>query len=195
MKKVYFILIFIFIVPSFGEAQKAIAPDSFLGFKWGSTIDEFIKLKDPGPEPSYSGLSDQPIDRFTSLGSKKDIRIGKRWLSKIGEVDVGSTGYLFNKNRFYMAIVHFKENKNYRILKDALILKYGRPHKISPLILRVNPNSKGGEECSWEIETVWITLKFNELKNEGLLQYSYMPIIYEGLKEEKQEAEKTKDSL
>ncbi len=181
MKKLCFILILILMAPAYIEAQKVAAPDGFLGLKWGSSTLKFRELSPPAQH-----LND-PDDKGKQWGQK--------WHGKIGEVDVGSTGYIFNKDRFFVAITHFKEKKNYRILKDALILKYGQPQEMSPLVLKVNPNSKVGEECIWKIETVWITLKINELKDEGTLQYSYLPILEEGIKEEKRDAQKTKDSL
>ena len=172
-----------------GIALASDEPDGFLGFKWGSSIEEYCKLKNPSPS-EYGYSSTECRDRFTKEYEAKNERVGTRLLKSVGGVKVEYVRYYFKNNKFYQAGVEYFYHKNYMILKEALTQKYGTT-KVKPIILE--PKSKPvGEECNWTIKSVHIKLVYGFRENEGTLLYTYLPIL---IKEDVDSIEKTKEVL
>jgi hypothetical protein len=195
MKSISFICLMLFVVTGPVGAQAPTSPEGFLGFKWESSVAEYAKLQDPPPEVLNSNPLASLYDRYTNLIEKKEIRFGKRYLRKIGEVEVGTTSYIFKRDKFCSADIDFKDERNYRVLKEALILKYGQTKEISALSLKANPQTRVGEKCTWRLSSVLIELQYNEMSGEGKLYYSYLPVLLEGIKKEKEDIQKTKNAL
>ncbi len=181
MKKSLMVLGIILIFSSLTWGQKA--PEGMGGLKWGDSAEKFKELKDPVPWR----LPDE---------SSKEKTFGFRYIGLLGEVrTIGEAGYGFNKNRFCFFTVKI-DPRDLNILKNALIMKYEKPTKETPLVLKINPNAKVGIQYAWTIEgIVIIRLSSNEIKKEVTLIYFYLPFSYEQFQEDKKSSEKTKDNL
>ena len=172
-----------------GVALASEEPDGFLGFKWGSSIDEYCKLRNPSPS-EYGYSSTECRDRFTMDYQTKNERVGTRLLKSVGGVKVEYVRYYFKNNKFYQAAVEYLYHKNHIILKEALTQKYGTP-RAQPIILE--PKSKPiGEECNWTIKSVHIRLVYGFRESEGTLLYTYLPIL---TKDDADSIENTKEVL
>jgi hypothetical protein len=171
---------------SIAQRKATKAPDSMGNLKWGDSTLQFRELTDP---PPYK-LNDE---------DKYGTRLGGRRISQIGDVKVGPLAYyIFFKDKFYTYGVHFKDMDSYDVLNKALALKYGHPKKLS---------SKMDFEWEWEVESkVSVKLTWRRKDEEGILEYVYLPILKEfkrnleekardEIREKKESAEKTKDSL
>jgi hypothetical protein len=186
------ILAMLLVLSNIVSAQQK-PPDGFGGLMWGDNIKEFFALTNPSPWPLF-GETDS-IDKYT-FEFKKYFRSGRRLLDRIADVPVDEAYYFFYKERYYSIKIKFKGHDNFRVFKDALVMKYGKPIKESPIFLKINPTARIGTETSWIVEQkVEINLSINEMSNEGSLDYSYLPIVIEFSKDQKKSAEKTKDSL
>jgi hypothetical protein len=174
---------------SYGEE-----PDGFLGFKWRSSIEEFCKLENPSPYPIVFYGKDCKEKFTVSDSTKEGERYGYRLVDRIGDVATDKVLYFFKQDRFYKTATLFRDNRNYLILKGALNEKYGSA-MIKPLVLKINPNARSGEECIWTLRSVSIILTFNEIKDEGQMVYTYMPIETEKILEDRKSIKKTKDAL
>ena len=152
-------------------------PEGYLGVKWETSAEKLERVSFAWGIPA------------------EDIVVWSRKLEHIGEVVAGETYYWFKDDKFYRADSTFKEDRYYLILKDALISKYGQPSRIKPLVLKINPNAKAGEECEWILKKVLITLQFNNLKNEGRLTYIYTPIGGDRVEKLMKDIKKTRDAL
>ena len=174
------------LIPIFVLAQKA--PEGIGGLNWGDPIEKFKQLTNP----SGFGLKD--------MGN--DVKIGRRFIS-LGEVTYGNepSMYSFYRDRFYSfafpvnATQKHIAHKKYTVLRDSLKMKYGPPTEEKPLVLKINPNAPVGKVYIWKSGEVWIELEWNEMKYKGSLVYTYIPIMAESIRRDKESAEKTKDSL
>lgn len=173
-KIVLIMISFVFMLPSTSIAQTKI--DGVGGLKWGDSIKKFDSL----------GLT-----RF-----KEEEDCVCTWGPFAGIKDVGLC-YCFDKDRFYCFNALIKENaaEQFKILKKALTAKYGKPVITNPLVLKINPNARVGEENAWQIKDVSIWLKFNDFKQEINLSYYYVPILNEQEKEKEKSVEEIKKGL
>jgi hypothetical protein len=86
-------------------------------------------------------------------------------------------------------------------------MKYGKPGRITPLVLRINPNAKVGMEYTWVVENkVQIDLSYNNIEEgynkeerilgiNSMLIYTYLPIWREINELKDKDVLKTKDKL
>ncbi len=180
MKTAILTLFAVFLIVGFLIASDEY-PEGFLDLKWGASVQEFLELKNPSPTR---------LDKPDAKGQ----RIGYRPITSLGGVDVSGAAYYFYNGEFYSVFVPFKSYEAFRILYDALVMKYGRP-KIG------GTGKDGGMALGWKFEdTVEISLvKLSRPSTipgaegvVGSLTYEFRPIR---LRNEKKSSEKTKDAL
>lgn len=174
-----------------GVALGSEEPDGFLGFKWGASIEEFCKLKDPSPsELSYSSSSTGCRERFTRDYKTHNEREGHRSLQSVGGAKVEFARYYFKNNKFYRVSVDYRNIENHLIFKEALTQKYGNP-KVD--LIRLKPKTEPvAEECKWMLRTVQIRLVYASQEGGGSLIYTYLPIL---TKDDADSIKKTKEVL
>ena len=160
------------------------------GLKWGSTIEEFSRLKYPSPIP-FSGSNS--IEQKFTVGVRENVRLGSRYYMILG-IGSHSANYHFYKNKFYYFSFDTGSG-NGEMIKQALISKYGQPKEISPLVLFINPNAKVGTGYGWEVRDVTITLNINKMKNEAYLSYTHVPIVKLRILDDKKTSEEMKKDL
>ena len=172
-----------------GVALASEEPDGFLGFKWGASIKEFCKLRDPSPaELSYSSTGCR--ERFTRDYETHNEREGHRSLKSVGGVKVEFVRYYFKNNKFYRVSADYRNMKNHLLFKEALTQKYGAP-KVD--LVRLKPKTEPiAEECKWILRSVSIRLLYASQQGEGSLVYTYLPIL---TKDDADSIEKTKEVL
>jgi hypothetical protein len=171
MKKIILVLLAT-VVLSLPIISHAASIDSMGGLKWGATIEEFSRLKDPSPIP-FDMQADSIERKFTSQGTGDYVRFGRRYYM-IGDTSQ-SGGYYFYKNKFYQFSVDTGSGYG-ETFRQTLITKYGKPKEIRPLVLYTNPNAKVGNDYTWILGDVTIFLRINNMKNESSLLYTYDPI-------------------
>jgi hypothetical protein len=141
--------------------------DTFRGIRWGEDLSAV---------PELSVLSE-------SGNTKICARNGEQ--NKIGEAEVEGIRYHFYKDRLSGVSIQFNEHKNFRLLKDGLLAKYGPGSKPNRYL----------EKYNWVLGDLWIILNFSELQKKGAIYYYYRPISNEMLKDEKEAGQKAKDGL
>jgi hypothetical protein len=162
-------------------AQEVKVPDGFLDLKWGSSSQQFLELSNPPPS------------RLSKTGVKGQM-VGHRPVSSLGGAGVSGAMYYFYDDQFYEGVILYKDEETFRILYDALVMKYGKP--------KIGGYGNGGFGAwGWLLEeTVEIALsKFNKPSSKpgaegilGVLRYEYRPIR---IRHEKETSEQTKDAL
>jgi hypothetical protein len=156
---ILFILFLLFPMNVFPQS----APEGIGGLKWEDSTLKFRELTDPSPDNLFNE-------------NKDGDRTGTRSLKKIGEIRTdGFAMYSFFKDRFYSFMVKI-DQRDFNILKEALLSKYGKPKK----------------EGIWLLENK-VVIRWNEEK--GSLIYIYGPIYKELLDARKSLSEKSKDAL
>jgi hypothetical protein len=160
------------------------------GLKWGSTVEEFSRLKNPSPIPF--GGSNSIEQKFT-VGVGENVRLGSRYYM-ISGIGSHSANYHFYKNKFYYFSIDTGSGYG-EMIKQALISKYGQPKEISPLVLYINPNAKVGTGYGWEVRDVTITLNINNMKNESHLSYIHIPTLKLRISDDKKTSEGMKKDL
>jgi len=157
------------------------------GLRWGDTTEEFSRLRNPSPSPTYGEGR-----KFTNKISEH-VAYGTRYYMISG---IGShlANYYFYKNKFYYFSIDTGSGYG-EMIKQALISKYGQPKEISPLVLYINPNAKVGTGYGWEVKDVTITLNINNMKNESHLSYIHIPTLKLRISDDKKTSEGMKKDL
>lgn len=213
MKKGILMIILLLIVSNVVWAQKA--PDGFLGIKWGTTREEFIKIVKPTFDGCPANLDEalQKKSNFLHLKPKEyeytNFYACGQW-EKIGDALVTRYWFYFSKwntpvaesshltkDEFYSVKIKFPKGDSFDVFLRALTEKYGKPGYVEPLVLRINPKAKVGMTYGWTVENkVSILLEYNDMEEAGIngsLQYTYLPIWNQIHKPK--DTKKTKDKL
>jgi hypothetical protein len=126
-------------------------PDGFREIKWGtdiSTLRGMELIKDDGSEKYYQKRED-------------NLTIGTSQLSEIT--------YGFLDGKFANIIIHTIGYVNYGHLKDACFEKFGKGW-------RTDADEKFDiQSFAWFGDTTWVSLKYDKVKDEGVLRYSLIP--------------------
>jgi len=159
------ILVFIILTPVSIWGQKE--TDTFRGIKWGTDINEL---------PDLAVVAE-------SGNVKTCSRKGEQ--NKIGDAEIDGIRYQFYKERFCGVSIGFNENRNFRLLKEGLLEKYGPGSKPNRYL----------EKYNWILGDLWIILNFSEIQKKGTIYYYYNPISKEMIRDEKEAGRKAKDGL
>jgi hypothetical protein len=126
-------------------------PDGFRGIKWGteiSTLKGMELIKDEGLEKNYQKKED-------------NLTMGASQLSDIT--------YVFRGGKFITVIIRTKGEVNYAHLKDACFEKFGKGWR------KEADEKLDIQSFAWFGEATWVTLKYEKVKEEGVLTFSQMP--------------------
>ncbi len=137
------------------------ALSGFGGLEWGDSTAKF-KQMDPSAK-----LSEPKKEFQYGVASPKSAKIGIESMSP--------PKYRFYKDRYYLFSASFADERDFTLIEEALISKYG-PGKETSLKLKTE---KTGVRIDWEIENkLSITLRWSQLSG-GELVYGYLPILRE----------------
>ena len=177
MKKMVFLIFGLILTLSVNTGYTQKAPEGFAGMKWGTPYSEF-KKKDL--------ILERTINRFDHLTNVQAKN------PRVGDIEVSWLIFEFYKDRFVQVLItSYQECRN--IFRKILLEKYGKPTERR--ILRNPFNAEIGEELGWVVEQVQISLYLNYAEETGTLQYTYLPIWREYVKERDKSHSKVKDSL
>jgi hypothetical protein len=178
MKKMIFLIVGSILTLSVSTGYTQKAPEGFAGMKWGTPYSEF-KKKDLIVERTINRFG----DNLTNVQAKNP---------KVSDIEVSWLIFEFYKDRFTQVhISSYQECKN--IFKKTLLEKYGKPTE--GRILRNAFNAEIGEELNWIVEQVQISLYLNFAAETGILEYTYLPIWREYIKERDKSHSKVRDPL
>ncbi len=182
MKRMLCIICFWMLILPYPLLFAQSAPDGFADLKWGSSISDYVQLDGVRP--------------IVIMGDPAGLRYALRDIRRFGDAEINSALYFFFEDKYCSCSIEFSGKSSFSNLKEALINKYGKGLKERPLYLMVNPNAVVGEEISGTIQnTVSITLQWNEIKQNGELRYSFLPIWMEAVRKDKKTIEELKNKL
>lgn len=126
-------------------------PDGFRGIKWGTdilTLKGMQLIEDDGLEKYYKKRED-------------NLKMGDSQLSEIT--------YGFRDGKFATVIIRTKGYANYGHLKDACFEKFGKGW-------RTEADERSDiQSFAWFGDTTWVILKYEKIKDEGVLRFSLIP--------------------
>jgi len=157
------ILIFVWLISLSLAVEQ---PNGFMGMKWGESIEQCKK----------KGL----FVKIRMEQGNVTMVVGKD--SSIGKIGVG-VHYFFYKNKLYSVFTKFLSENDFNSLILLLKEKYGEPKSTE-----TSTNIKDqlvGMEHAWEMRDVIIGIKYNGIKKEGILYYTYKPLYEEAKSGEK----------
>ncbi|MGO9177598.1 MAG: hypothetical protein ACLQED_15915 [Desulfobaccales bacterium] len=133
------------------EFKPGSEPDGFRGIKWGTdilTLRGMELIKDGGLEKYYKKRED-------------NLTIGASHLSDIT--------YVFRGGKFVTAIIRTKGDVNYGYLKDACFEKFGKGWRTAA------DEKLDIQSFAWFGDATWVSLKYEKVKDEGVLTFSQIP--------------------
>ncbi len=147
-------LLFFLCILSSARAEQG--PADFNGIPWGADISQ--------------------LSGFIPLREFRDYKFCRR-SAEIDVIDgakVEEIRYELYKNRFYSATVKFAGDRNFRLLLDNLLRRYGAGQKRTDYV----------EEHEWSSEDLNIILKYSRDQKDGSIEYLYKPIFDEITRDE-----------
>lgn len=167
------------------ESQSKDVPDGFIGLKWGHSLAKMkeemllysVKIDDKNPDKSIAIID---LNRFNPF---RDLKIS-------------GIGLSFYKDKLYGGSILVKNLKDWKLLCDVLKEKYGEAaHEEMKNVY----GKTIGVILNWDfgIGVGRITSKFNQLKDEGIIHYTFPPkeLMDDYFKEQKEDRGKVKDKL
>lgn len=138
-------------------------PTGFRDMPWGSS-----------PSSVVGGMTLEHKDNDSKCYTRKKESL------KIGDADLKWIGYCYYKDRLFSVWIKFDGVKNFSRIQEALVQKYGEPHR----------QSSYAEDYLWAAEgsDVALSLSFHDIPKNGELTYLYMPIYDDLGKDRKQRA-------
>jgi len=179
-KSLCFILVIGLLI--FNSTTFAADVPTLFGFKWGSSVDECHK----------NGMKSNKviIDEKTNTHSYMDFRnAGKT----IGKVRIDTIGYIFSDNKLSSLMCKIEGSPDFRVLKNALIKKYGKPNEVEPM--RNVYGHEIGIDLNWKVGVLHIDLKFNFAKKDGWLSYNNSIYNEKSLQYMEKDTDSTADDL
>jgi hypothetical protein len=140
---------------------------SFRGLKWGINIVDV---------PGMVLVEDHPDSKYYQRKSDKLI---------IGEAKLVSITYNFYKGRFGYVRIEAKGFSNWISLRDAVFATYGKGRQPNQFM----------EEWYWDVEDVWILLRYSEITEKVSLSISYRPIDNEKEADKDKKAKEAKEDF
>lgn len=139
-------------------------PDGVFGLKWKSTFKQGVDKGVIYPIQNHSP--------FTPTLSCETIK------RNIGDVKLKESSMSFYKDKFYCYYGWFTGEWNYDKLRTALLEKYGDPY------------TQNLKYILWNFNNVsTISLDYNPEKGEGVVCYSYLPLLKKSLKVDKTQSD------
>ena len=133
------------------EFKPGSEPDGFRGIKWGTdilTLKGMQLIEDDGLEKYYKKRED-------------NLTIGASQLSEIT--------YGFRDGKFTTVIIRAKGYVNYGHLKDACFEKFGKGWRTEA------DERLDIQSFAWFGDITWVSLKYEKIKDEGVLRFSLIP--------------------
>jgi hypothetical protein len=158
-------------------------PDGFIGLKWGHSLDKMrdeglfdrVIINDKNPDKQVAWVSTK---RFNPLPNLKEYGII----------------LYFYKDKLYAGSIMIKKYRDWNLLTEAIIEKYGTP--FAKEMKNVNGN-KIGIILDWSFKNGIISATYNQPKEEGSIYYSFPPkeLRDDLLKEKREELNKVREKL
>ena len=142
-------------------------PDNFRGIKWGTNIHSLSEMK------------------FVSE-PQEGVKFYKRENDKlmVGDASLSNLWYVFYKDRFCSSSIDFQGWGNFDKIRQTAFSTYGEGEKLNESL----------EEFRWVGPNVLVQLKYSEKTEEGIMAWSYLPIMKKLIATDSDEKEKTKES-
>ncbi len=138
-------------------------PTGFRDMPWGSS-----------PSSVVGGMTLEYNDHDSKCYTRKQENL------KIGDADLKWIGYCYHKDRLFSVWIKFDGARNFSKIQEALVQKYGKPHR----------QNSYAEDYLWAAKgsDVALSLTFNDIRQNGELTYLYVPIYDDLGKDKKQRA-------
>jgi hypothetical protein len=144
-------------------SQSKNIPDGFIGLKWGHSLDKMreemllyrVNIDDKNPDKALAVVDLKRFNPFPDL--------------KINAVILN-----FYKDKLYGGMIMVKDYKDWNLLSKTMKEKYGDP---SSEEMKNVYGKTIGIILKWDfgVGIGMITSKFNQLKNEGTIHYTFPP--------------------